>query len=116
MRANLIIKAVAASLAFLAFSMQSFAEGDLAQGKIKSQMCIGCHNIPGYKTAFPIVYRVPRIQGQSAEYIKYALMEYASGTRYSEELNRLASMPSIAASLTEKDIDDLATYYSSLGE
>ena len=24
-------------------------------------MCIGCHEIPGYKTAFPAVYSVPMI-------------------------------------------------------
>src|ERR1051325_4964970 len=26
-------------------------------------MCIGCHGIPGYKTAFPTTYHVPRIAG-----------------------------------------------------
>jgi cytochrome c553 len=27
-------------------------------------MCVGCHGIPGYKTAFPDVYHVPKIAGQ----------------------------------------------------
>lgn len=77
-------------------------------------MCIGCHNIPDYAVAFPNRYKVPKIQGQSFEYIKYALAEYAAGTRYTTELNRLASMPAIAASLSDQDIEDLAAYYSSL--
>src|SRR5688572_24428452 len=25
-------------------------------------LCIGCHGIPGYKTAFPAVYHVPKIE------------------------------------------------------
>jgi len=32
-------------------------------------MCIGCHGIPGYKTAFPSVYHVPKIAGQQPGYI-----------------------------------------------
>lgn len=108
--------ALAAVLVLLAFPPESLAEGDIAQGKVKSQMCMGCHNIADYKIAFPSVYRIPRIQGQSSEYIKYALQEYAAGNRYTEDLNRLMSMPAIAASLTEQDMDDLAVYYASLGE
>ncbi len=94
----------------------ALAEGDLERGRIQSQMCIGCHNIPNYSTAFPEVYKVPRIQGQSAAYIAYALKEYAAGNRYADGLNKLASMPAIASSLTDQDIEDLAAFYSSLGE
>ena len=79
-------------------------------------MCVGCHNIPDYAISFPERYKVPKIQGQSFDYIKYALTEYANGTRYTPVLNRLASMPAIAASLTEQDIEDLASYYSSLNQ
>ena len=35
--------------------------------------CIGCHGIPGYKTAFPNVYHVPMIAGQQPGYIVAAL-------------------------------------------
>ena len=92
------------------------AQGDSVRGAAKAQMCVGCHEIPNYSTAFPDVYRVPKIEGQTAEYIRYALMEYAAGNRYRPDMNKLASMPAIAASLTEQDIDDLAAYYSSQGE
>ena len=92
------------------------AVGDTEQGRIKAQICIGCHNIANYSTAFPEVYKVPRIQGQSAEYIKYALQEYTAGNRYPAELNKLVSMPAIATTLTDQDIEDLAAYYSSLGK
>jgi cytochrome c553 len=68
-------------------------------------MCIGCHGIPGYKTAFPLVYHVPMIAGQQPAYIINALKAYKSGERAHP------SMRGIAASLTEKDMADLAAYY-----
>jgi cytochrome c553 len=68
--------------------------------------CIGCHGIPGYKTAFPEVYQVPMIGGQSAKYIESALNEYKKGDR------KHPTMRNIAAALSDKDIADVAAYYS----
>jgi cytochrome c553 len=45
------------------------------------RMCIGCHGIPGYKTAFPTVYHVPKIAGQQPGYLLNALRAYKSGER-----------------------------------
>jgi cytochrome c553 len=67
--------------------------------------CIGCHGIPGYKTAFPHVYHVPRIAGQQPGYIVAALKAYKSGDRSHP------SMRGIAASLTEEQMEQLAEYY-----
>ena len=72
----------------------------------KAAMCIGCHGIPGYKMAFPHVYHVPLIAGQNAKYIESALKAYQSGER------KHPTMRSIASSLSDKDISDLAAYYS----
>ena len=68
-------------------------------------MCIGCHGIPGYKTAFPDVYHVPKIAGQQPGYIIAALKAYKSGERSHP------SMRGIAASLTEEDMKQLAEFY-----
>ena len=68
-------------------------------------MCIGCHGIPGYKTAFPSTYHVPKIAGQQPGYIMNALKAYKSGERSHP------SMRGIAASLTEEDMKELADYY-----
>jgi cytochrome c553 len=68
-------------------------------------MCIGCHGIPGYKTAFPDVYHVPKIAGQQPGYIVNALKAYKSGERSHP------SMRGIAASLSEEDMKQLADYY-----
>jgi cytochrome c553 len=71
----------------------------------KVSMCIGCHGIPGYKTAFPAVYHVPKIGGQSPTYIANALKAYRSGERWHP------SMRGIAASLSDKDIAEIAAHY-----
>ena len=68
-------------------------------------MCIGCHGIPGYKTAFPSVYHVPKIAGQQPGYIVAALKAYKSGERSHP------SMRGIAATLTEDDMKKLADHY-----
>src|SRR6266850_2516988 len=68
----------------------------------KTAMCIGCHGIPGYKTAFPEVYHVPKIAGQQPAYLIIALKAYRSGERSHP------SMRGIAASLSDQDMADLA--------
>ena len=83
------------------------AEGNAAAGARKNAMCAGCHGIPGYKTAFPEVYSVPRIGGQHAAYIVKALQAYKSGERSHP------SMRAIAATLSDQDMADLAAYYAS---
>jgi cytochrome c553 len=67
--------------------------------------CIGCHGIPGYKTAYPEVYHVPKIAGQNPAYIVAALKAYKSGERSHP------SMRGIAASLSEEQMQKLAEYY-----
>ncbi|HSG74559.1 MAG TPA: cytochrome c [Burkholderiales bacterium] len=71
----------------------------------KVSMCVGCHGIPGYKTAYPVVYHVPKIGGQNPAYIANALKAYRAGERWHP------SMRGIAASLSDKDIADIAAYY-----
>ena len=72
----------------------------------KISMCIGCHGVPGYKTAYPVVYHVPKIGGQSATYIAKALQAYKSGERSHP------SMRGIAAGLSDQDMADFAAYYA----
>jgi cytochrome c553 len=80
--------------------------GDAAAGARRTQMCVGCHGIPGWRTAFPEVYKVPKLGGQHEAYIVKALQAYKSGERTHP------SMRAIAASLSDKEMADLAAYYS----
>lgn len=100
-RTRFIAAAIVAALA-----TSALAAGDPAAGRQKNFQCKGCHGIPGWKTAFPEVYQVPKLGGQHAAYIVAALKEYKSGERDH------ATMRSIAAGLSEKDMEDLAAYYS----
>ncbi len=84
--------------------------GDAEAAKAKNSMCIGCHGIPMYKTAFPEVYSVPMIAGQTPDYIVKALRAYRSGERGHP------SMQGIAKSLSDQDMADLAAYYGGAGK
>jgi cytochrome c553 len=103
-RTRLILAAVAAALA-----TSAHAAGDPTAGRQKNFQCMGCHGIPGWKTAFPEVYQVPKLGGQHAAYLVNALKQYKSGDRDH------ATMRSIASNLSEKDMEDLAAYYSQAG-
>jgi len=103
---RLISVATACGLLAAAGLSHAADAGDPAAGKSKNAMCIGCHGIGGYKTVFPEVYSVPKIGGQHAAYIVKALQEYKSGNRPHP------TMRAIAASLSDKDMADLAAYYA----
>ncbi len=82
------------------------ADADPVAGKGKTAMCAGCHGIPGYKTAFPVTYSVPKLGGQHAAYLVKALQAYKSGDRSHP------SMRAIAAGLSDQDMADIAAYYA----
>ena len=71
----------------------------------KIAQCQGCHGIADWKTAFPEVYRVPKLGGQKPAYIIAALKAYKSGER------DFATMRGVVADLTEQDMADIAAYY-----
>lgn len=96
---------ILAAACLAATALAANAAGDPAAGKNKVYQCQGCHGIPGWKTAFPEVYQVPKLGGQNAQYIVAALKAYRSGER------DFATMRAIAASLSDKDMEDIAAYY-----
>ncbi len=103
---RLILLAVAfGSIGPVAFAQQ----GDPAAAVPKKRMCEGCHGIRDYRNAYPDVYRVPKLGGQSAAYLVKALQDYKSGAR------KHAAMSAVAASLTDQDMADLAAYYAGSG-
>ena len=83
---------------------------DVAAGKTKAAMCIGCHGIVGYQASFPEIYKVPMISGQGAKYIVASLSAYKKGER------KHPTMRGIAVSLTDADMADLAAYYEQDGK
>ena len=105
MRLTLALLSLTLSLPVFA---QATGSAEAAKGKVS--MCIGCHGIPMYKTAFPEVYSVPMIAGQSADYIVKALQAYRAGDRSHP------TMQGIARGLSDRDMADVAAYYGASGK
>ncbi|GAB3356358.1 cytochrome c [Lysobacter tyrosinilyticus] len=82
-------------------------KGDAAAGKQLTYTCQGCHGITGYKNAYPS-YHVPRIGGQSEQYLLNALTEYKKGAR------KHPTMQAQAQSFSDQDIANIAAYLSTL--
>ena len=79
--------------------------GDRHRGKERSYTCLGCHGIEDYKNVYP-TYSVPKLEGQSPEYIAAALHGYRDGDRSH------LTMHSEASTLTDQDILDIAVYFA----
>ncbi|MBE2259143.1 MAG: cytochrome c [Rhodobacteraceae bacterium] len=97
----------------LFLALPAFAQapvGNPQAGKAKTSMCEGCHGVPGYRTAYPHVYRVPKIDGQQPVYIVNALQAYKSGARSHP------TMQAIAQGQSDQDMADLAAFYATLNQ
>jgi|ERR1700751_2785776 cytochrome c553 len=80
------------------------AAGDVAAGRQKALMCQTCHGLDG-KAKIP---EAPSLAGQSAIYLAKALNDYRSGARKND------MMSLVAPTLKDKDVEDLAAYYSAI--
>ncbi len=81
----------------------AFADGNIAAGKTKSALCAGCHGATG-KNPSP---NFPNLAGQHAQYIVKQLKAFKAGTRVDP------TMASMAATLSEQDMADVAAYFAS---
>jgi len=76
--------------------------GNPAAGKKKSKSCAACHGADGNSASGEF----PRLAGQHYDYLLRTLQEYKSGER------KNAIMNGIAGSLSNRDMQDLAAFYS----
>ena len=81
--------------------------GSFDNGRVLAYTCQGCHGITGYKNAYPS-YKVPKIGGQTREYLSQALTEYRHGKR------KHPTMQAQSMSFSEQEIADLAVYLSTV--
>jgi cytochrome c553 len=103
---QVVIAALTLIAGYAASAQAADVVGNAKAGQGKVAMCIGCHGIPDYRTAYPEVYRVPKLGGQNAAYLENALRGYKKGDRHFE------TMHAIAVSLSDQDIADIAAYYA----
>ena len=86
----------------------AFADGDAAAGKeIATKVCAACHSLNGIsnKGQDP---QPPILAGQYKDYLIQALHEYKLNQRKGSPMNAMA------APLSDKDIQDVAEYFSGL--
>jgi len=77
------------------------AAGESAAGQEKFKGCARCHGVTA-----PSGEAVPKLGGQHAEYLGFALEQYVNGERKHE------GMKNIAAALSAQDKQDIAAYLS----
>jgi cytochrome c5 len=79
---------------------------DVAAGKRRAAVCFACHNVDGVAK----IPGVPNLAGQHRGYLEGALQAYRDGkTRQNPTMNAMA------APLSDRDIVNIAAYFSQLG-
>lgn len=81
--------------------------GNARHGRQLVYTCSGCHGIAGYRNAYPN-YHVPRIGGQSTQYLINALGGYRSGTR------KHPTMQAQAQGFSDQNIADIAAFLTTV--
>jgi cytochrome c553 len=107
-----MLKTLVAALA-IASAGHAYARGDAEIGKeltTKKYACTSCH---GADFASPIDPGYPKLAGQHADYLRHALLAYQKGEHPTFGRGN-AVMAAQAKPLSEKEIDDIAAYLSSL--
>ena len=77
--------------------------GNPAAGKEKAKACAACHGADGNSA----IADNPKLAGQHYDYLVKSLQAYKAGTRKSP------IMAPMSANLSQRDMDDLAAYFSS---
>lgn len=78
--------------------------GNPDAGKLRATLCAGCHGTNGISP----IPNYPNLKGQNEQYIIKALRAYRDGRRVDP------AMSPMARPLSDRDIEDLAAYFSNL--
>jgi cytochrome c553 len=97
------IENLAAFFASVPYKPKTAASAENTVGKAKYAMCAGCHGAAGEGRG-----AVPRLAQQHSQYLFNQLMAFNKANR------KGGPMPSIAGTLTEKDMKALSSYLSTL--
>jgi len=100
MKTWLISVSVAAAL--FSGGVEAQVAGDAAAGAGKVTICLACHGPNGNS----VVPMFPKLAGQHAQYISKQLADFKSGARANDQMTPQAAL------INEKDIPDIAAYYS----
>jgi cytochrome c553 len=99
MRSLLLGIALAAS-----FSAPPTRAADIAAGKEKAELCVGCHGENGISQ----MENMPSLAGQPDQFIQWQLVYFRAGARKNEQ------MQPIVEQINNEDIRNLGAYFASL--
>jgi cytochrome c553 len=88
----------------LIFGSSYARAADVAAGKEKAELCVGCHGENGISQ----MENIPSLAGQPDQFIQWQLVYFRAGARKNEQ------MQPIVEQLTNEDIRNLAAYFTSL--
>src|SRR3978361_1503863 len=97
------IKLLATLLAIVAGATPAHA-ADIAAGKEKAELCVGCHGEGGISRT----ENIPSLAAQPDQFIQWQLVFFRAGTRKNEQ------MQPIVEQLNNDDIRNLGAYFASL--
>jgi cytochrome c553 len=100
MRNALVAAMLAAGIACGSFAHAA----DVAAGKQKAELCVGCHGDNGISQT----ENIPSLAGQPDQFIQWQLVYFRSGTRKNEQ------MQPIVEQINNEDIRNLGAYFASL--
>jgi cytochrome c553 len=91
-------------LALSAFASVTAHAADIAAGKEKAELCVGCHGEGGISQT----ENIPSLAAQPDQFIQWQLVFFRGGTRKSEE------MQPVVEQISNEDIRNLGAYLASL--
>src|SRR5258708_19907894 len=95
---------IIAAVLMTAICTPSAHAADIAAGKEKAELCVGCHGEDGISQT----ENIPSLAGQPDQFIQWQLVFFRSGTRKSEQ------MQPIVEQINNEDIPNLRAYFASL--
>src|ERR1700710_1458219 len=100
-----VMRLVLAGMLSIAIACGSFAHAaDIAAGKAKAELCVGCHGEAGISKT----ENIPSLAGQPDQFIQWQLVFFRAGSRKNEQ------MQPIVEQINNDDIRNLGAYFASL--
>jgi cytochrome c553 len=93
-----------AVLTILLLSGSSGQAADIAAGKEKAELCVGCHGEGGISQ----IENIPSLAAQPDQFLQWQLVFFRSGSRKNEQ------MQPIVEQINNEDIRNLGAYFASL--
>lgn len=101
-----LLSMIVVTLGSALFMSSAAIAGDAAAGAKKAESCVSCHGRAGRSTN----PNNPNLAGQKKNYLIKAIKAYKDGSRKDPMMN------SLAAGLSDADIENLAEYYSTVNK